>query len=151
MARASSKRSISASRACGQSNNETLTVPNTELTTNALVRPYGRERYRITERVDISYRDDAELALRELVETAREDDRILADSEPTARIIQFADSSVGLRTEFWVVSPMDVDLVDVRSKFRRRVKRRFDSEGLTLGPSSGRDVSGHLDVDIVNH
>ncbi|UVE51514.1 mechanosensitive ion channel family protein [Haloferax larsenii] len=130
-------------------NNETVTVPNTELTTNSLLRPYGRERYRITERVDIAYSDDAELALRELVEVAREDDRIVETPAPNSRIIEFAGSSVALRAEFWVESPMDVDLVDVRSKFRRRVKLRFDSEGLTLGPASGREVSGHLDVDLV--
>ncbi|POG56697.1 mechanosensitive ion channel family protein [Haloferax marisrubri] len=130
-------------------NNETISVPNTELTTNALTRPYGRERYRITERVDIAYADDAELALRELVETAREDDRVLADPEPTARIVEFAGSSIGLQAEFWVASPMDVSLVDVRSQYRRRVKRRFDEEGLTLGPASGREVSGRLDVDLV--
>ncbi|WP_396610824.1 mechanosensitive ion channel family protein [Haloferax sp. S1W] len=131
-------------------NNETVTVPNTELATNVLKRPYGREQYRITERVDIAYHDDAELALRELVETVREDDRILDDPEPTARIIEFTDNSVGIRAEFWVQSPMDVDLVDVRSKFRRRVKRRFDAEGLTLGPASGQEVSGHLDIDLVD-
>jgi len=130
-------------------NNETISVPNTELTTNALTRPYGRERYRITERVDVAYDDDTELALRELVETAREDDRVLDEPEPTARILEFAGSSVGLQAEFWVASPMDVNLVDVRSQYRRRVKRRFDGEGLTLGPASGREVSGRLGVDLV--
>ncbi|WP_411967784.1 mechanosensitive ion channel family protein [Haloferax sp. YSSS75] len=130
-------------------NNETISVPNTELTTNALVRPYGRERYRVTERVDIAYSDDVELALRELVEVARGDDRVLEDPQPTSRIIEFGGSSVTLKAEFWVDSPMDVNLVDLRSQFRRRVKLRFDEVGLTLGPASGREVSGTLDVDLV--
>ncbi|KAB1197392.1 MULTISPECIES: mechanosensitive ion channel family protein [Haloferax] len=129
-------------------NNETISVPNTELTTNALVRPYGRERYRVTEQVDIAYADDVELALRELVEVARADDRVLDDPQPTSRIIDFAESSVTLKAEFWVASPMDVNLVDVRSQFRRRAKLRFDEVDLTLGPASGRELSGSLNVDF---
>jgi hypothetical protein len=43
---------------------------------------------------------------------------------------------------------MDVNLVDVRSDFRRRVKQRFDDEGLTLGPASGHELSGELAVDV---
>ncbi|WP_411965238.1 mechanosensitive ion channel family protein [Haloferax sp. YSMS24] len=131
-------------------NNETITVPNTELTTNALLRPYGRERYRVTERVDVAYGDDTELALLELAEVARHDDRVLEDPPPRSRIEEFGGSSIGLKAEFWVASPMDVDLVEVRSQFRRRVKVRFDEVGLTLGPPSGREVSGTLDVDLVD-
>ena len=131
-------------------NNETIAVPNTDLTTNALLRPYGRERYRITERVDVAYGDDTELALRELVEIARTDARVLDDPPPRSLIEEFGGSSVGLKAEFWVASPMDVDLMDVRSQFRRRVKSRFDEVELTLGPPSGREVSGTLDVDLVD-
>ncbi|RYJ12733.1 mechanosensitive ion channel [Halogeometricum borinquense] len=131
-------------------NNETVAVPNTELTTNTLTRPYGRDRYRVTERVAVAYDDDVELALKELVEVIRTDDRILADPEPNSRIIEFGDSSIGLRAEFWLADPMDVDLVDVRSSFRRRVKARFDEVGLTLGPPSGRAVSGELSVDVID-
>lgn len=129
-------------------NFETITVPNMELTTNALRRPYGRERFRVTERVDVAYADDVELALKELVQIAQEDERVLDDPEPTARIVAFADSSVGLQAEFWVTDPTDTSLVDVRSAFRRRVKTRFDVEGLTLGPASGRELSGHLGVTV---
>ena len=129
-------------------NNETIAVPNTELTTNALVRPYGRDRYRITEQLDIAYADDAELALLTLVETARTDDRVLEDPAPNARIISFGTTSLTLQAEYWVSDPMDVNLVEVRSDFRRRVKRQFDEEGLTLGPPSGHELSGELAVDV---
>jgi hypothetical protein len=49
---------------------------------------------------------------------------------------------------FWVEDPMDTDLVTLRSDFRRRVKRRFDEVGLTLGPPSGHELSGELDVAV---
>lgn len=129
-------------------NNETVTVPNTELTTNALTRPYGRERYRITEQLDVAYADDVELALRTLVDTAREDDRILDEPTPTSRIAAFGGTSPTLQVEYWVSNPMDVNLVEVRSDFRRRVKSRFDEAGLTLGPASGHELSGALSVDL---
>ncbi|AUV80595.1 mechanosensitive ion channel protein [Salinigranum rubrum] len=129
-------------------NNETITVPNTELTTNALTRPYGRERYRITEQLDIAYADDAELALKTLADVAREDDRVLDDPAPTSRIVAFGGTAPTLQAEYWVSDPMDVNLVEVKSDFRRRVKRRFDEEGLTLGPASGHELSGELAIDV---
>jgi small-conductance mechanosensitive channel len=129
-------------------NNETITVPNTALTSNALTRPYGRDQYRITEQLDVAYADDAEQALMTLVETAREDDRVLNDPHPTARIVSFGTTSLTLQAEYWVSDPMDVNLVEVRSDFRRRVKLQFDEEGLTLGPPSGHELSGELAVDV---
>jgi small-conductance mechanosensitive channel len=128
--------------------NETITVPNTELTANALTRPYGRDRYRVTETVEIAYRDDVELALREFVEVARGDDRVLEEPDPTATLVSFEGSSVRIRAEFWIADPMDVNVVVLRSDFRRRVKQRFDEVGLTLGPPSGRELSGAVSVDI---
>ena len=128
--------------------NETITVPNTELTENALTRPYGRERFRVTERVDVAYGDDVELALKELRDVAQADDRVLDDPAPTPRVQEFAGSSVGLQAQFWIADPMEADLPEVRSSFRRRVKRRFDEVGLTLGPPSGQQVSGRLSVEV---
>jgi len=129
-------------------NNETIAVPNTELTANALTRPYGRDQYRVTEAFDVAYGDDVELALRELVEVANGDDRILEDPDPTATLVSFGGSAVRVRAECWVADPMDVDLVTLKSDFRRRVKARFDEVGLTLGPPSGRELSGELSVDV---
>ncbi|RLM56852.1 mechanosensitive ion channel family protein [Halobellus sp. Atlit-31R] len=129
-------------------NDETIVVPNTELTANALTRPYGREQYRVTELIDVAYGDDVELALRELVEVAREDDRVLGEPSPTSKLVSFEGSSVRLRAEFWVGDPMDADLVTLTSDFRRRVKARFDEVGLTLGPPSGQELSGAVSVDV---
>ena len=129
-------------------NDETIVVPNTELTANALTRPYGRDQYRVTEPVEVAYGDDIELALRELVEVARADDRVLEDPGPTSKLVSFEGSSVRIRADFWVGDPMDADLVTLKSDFRRRVKARFDEVGLTLGPPSGQELSGSVSVDV---
>jgi small-conductance mechanosensitive channel len=85
-----------------------------------------------------------------LVETARDDDRVLDDPAPTSRIASFGSTAPTLQVEYWVSDPMDVDLVEVRSDFRRRVKRRFEEAGVTLGPPSGHELSGELAVDVQN-
>ncbi|MGQ4556608.1 mechanosensitive ion channel domain-containing protein [Halobellus sp. GM3] len=129
-------------------NNETITVPNTELTASTLRRPYGGERYRIVESVTISYDDDVELVLRELVEVARNDDRTLEVPEPTATLDGFEEAAIRVRAECWIADPMDLNLPALRSDFRRRVKRRLDGVGVTLGPASEYELSGGISVDL---
>jgi small-conductance mechanosensitive channel len=128
-------------------NNETITVPNTELTTNALTRPYGRDQFRVTEEVVVAYDDDVERALYELRTVAGEDDRVLEEPGPTARIRTLGENAVTLEGVFWIGDPRRVDVVEVRADFRRRVKDRFDAAGLTLGPPSGRELSGRVAVE----
>ncbi|WP_311170848.1 mechanosensitive ion channel family protein [Halobellus ordinarius] len=129
-------------------NNETISVPNTELTANTLTRPYGRDRYRVVESFEIGYGDDVELALRELVEVVRSDDRVLEEPDPTATLAELGPGSIRIRAVFWVDDPMDVDLVTLRSDFRRRAKSRFDEVGVTIGPPSSRELSGSVSVDV---
>jgi small-conductance mechanosensitive channel len=129
-------------------NNETVVVPNTELTTQSLTRPYGRERYRLTERVTVAYTDDVERALMTLATTAGDDDRVLEDPAPSSRVVELGEATVALETVYWVSDPMDVDLVSIRSDFRRRIMRRLDEVGVTLGPPSTHDLSGELAVDL---
>jgi small-conductance mechanosensitive channel len=127
--------------------NETITVPNTELTTNALTRPFGRDSYRVTERVFVSYAEDTERALMELRTLAGAHDRVLEEPNPTARIVDLGENSITLRAEFWVEDPGSGGIVDVRSDFRRRVKRHFDEQGITLAPPSAQSVTGAIEVE----
>jgi len=127
-------------------NNETITVPNTELTNNTLRRPFGRDSYRVTEQAFVAYGEDTEHALLELQQTAANLDSVSDDPPPASRITDLGPDNITVQAEFWVDDPARVEIVDVRSDFRRRVKRRFDEEELTLGPPSGREVSGSLTV-----
>lgn len=126
--------------------NETVTVPNTQLTTNALTRPFGRERYRVTERAFVAYDEDTERALMELRTVAADHERALEEPAPAARVLELGPDSVTVQTEFWVDDPARGGVADVRSDFRRRAKRRFDEVGLTLAPAAGRDLSGDVTV-----
>jgi small-conductance mechanosensitive channel len=127
--------------------NETVSVPNTELTTNALTRPFGRDRYRITDRAFVSYAEDTERALLELQQIATNLEGVLDDPPPEARVLDLGPDSITVEASFWVDDPFRADVVEIRSDFRREVKQRFDAEGLTLAPAAGRQLSGELTLD----
>lgn len=125
--------------------NESVSVPNTELTANSLRRPYGGDRYRVVESIGVAY-GDVEVALRELVSVARADDRVLEDPAPTATLAAFEEDSIRVEAAFWIADPRSEDLVALRSDFRRRMKQRFDEVGVTIGPASQRELSGSVAV-----
>ena len=125
---------------------ETVTVPNTVLTTNTLRRPYGRKRARVDETVHLTYDDEVELACDLLAETAREDDRVLADPEPDAVVDTMGEGLVTLRAMFWVDEPTNKRVDGARRRFRREVVDRFSAAGITLGPPNEQDLSGEVTV-----
>ncbi|WP_284012200.1 mechanosensitive ion channel family protein [Halobaculum litoreum] len=127
---------------------ETVTVPNTELTSNAITRPFGRDRFRVTETVRLAYDDDVDRARELLVEAAEAEPRTLADPAPVARVADLAEGTVALRAEFLVNDPAGGDLVGVRSRFRDRVMDAFADAGITLGPPSGRELTGDVGVTV---
>ncbi|MDZ5812742.1 mechanosensitive ion channel [Halorubrum sp. AD140] len=127
-------------------NNETISVPNTELTANAITRPYGRDRYRITEQVYVAYAEDTERALMELRQVTTTLDPVLSDPAPDARIVDLGENAVTIQAAFWIDEPTNSDILTLRSDFRRVVKRRFDEEGITLAPPSAQSLSGAVTV-----
>ena len=126
--------------------NETVSVPNTELTANAITRPYGRDRYRLTEQVSVAYYEDTERALLELQQVVTTLDPVLDEPAPDARIVELGENAITIQAEFWIDDPGNRDMPTIRSDFRRLVKRRFDEEGITLAPPSAQLLSGGLTV-----
>jgi small-conductance mechanosensitive channel len=127
--------------------NETISVPNTELTNKAITRPYGRNEYRITEQVYVAYQEDTERALLELRQIAANHDPVLDEPAPSARIRDLGENAITAQVEFWIDDPRNRDIRTVRSDFRRSVKRQFDEEGITLAPPSGQLLSGEVTVE----
>ena len=127
-------------------NHETISVPNTELTTNAITRPYGRDEYRITEQVYVAYYEDTERALLELQQIITDLDPVLGDPAPKTRIVELGENAVTIQAEFWIGDPRNRDILTIRSDFRRLVKQHFDEEGITLAPPSAQLLSGEVTV-----
>jgi small-conductance mechanosensitive channel len=128
---------------------ETISVPNTELTTNAITRPYGRGRYRMTEQVYVAYQDDTERALLELQQIATTLEAVLDDPAPNTRVVELGKNAITIQAEFWTRDPRNKAVLTIRSDFRRLVKRHFDKEDITLAPPSAQLLSG--DVTVREH
>ncbi|WP_338729184.1 mechanosensitive ion channel domain-containing protein [Haladaptatus sp. DJG-WS-42] len=128
-------------------NNETITVPNTELTTNALTRPFGRDSFRVTEQVYLPYDEDTERALLEIQQVAANQERAEPEPAPNARITDLGPNAITVQAEFWVDDPAGSNIATIRSDFRRLLKRRFVEAGLTLSPPTGHHLSGSLRVE----
>ncbi|MFC6733014.1 MULTISPECIES: mechanosensitive ion channel family protein [unclassified Haladaptatus] len=128
-------------------NNETITVPNTELTTNSLTRPFGRATFRVTERAFVPYNEDTEQALLALQQVAANQPQALSDPAPNSRITDLGANAITLQAEFWVDDPARSNVATIRSDFRRELKRRFEEAGLTLAPPSGQELSGSIRVE----
>lgn len=128
-------------------NNETVTVPNTELTTNSIVRPYGREEYRVTEEVGVSYDDDPSVAMTQLRKAAESHPAILGDPEPRVYLSEFGGDEILLQMQYWIRNPTRRDTMRVRSELSLAIKSRLDKAGITLSPASERELSGGLRVE----
>lgn len=127
--------------------NETITVPNTELTTNALTRPFGRSRFRVVEVVYLPYDEETDRALLTLQQVAGTIDGVLDDPSPEARVEELSPDNVRVQTTFWVENPDRQTVERLRADFRRQVKHQFGEDGLTLAPPSGHELSGSVTLE----
>lgn len=126
--------------------NETISVPNTDLTNNPITRPYGRDRYRITEQISVAYYEDTERALLELQQIATNFESVLDEPVPNTRIVDLGEDAITIEAVVWIDDPANSDILTVRSDFRRLVKRQFDEEDITLAPPSAQLLSGEVSV-----
>ncbi|UPV99758.1 mechanosensitive ion channel family protein [Halorussus gelatinilyticus] len=128
-------------------NNETVTVPNTELTTSTIVSQYGRTEFRVSEEIGIAYDDDVEEAMSLLAEAATSHAAVMSDPEPRVYFSEFGDDELVLHVQFWIRNPTRKDILRVRSEFSLAVKSRFEAAGITISPASERELSGDLRVE----
>jgi small-conductance mechanosensitive channel len=127
-------------------NNETVTVPNTELATTAVTNRMSNEQLRIAYPFGIGYGDDIDETTRILLAVADEHDDVLDDPEPSVRIADLGDSAVVLQARFWIADPDREDFSVVRSAYIQRAKERCDAAGIDLSTTTKHDLSGELAV-----
>jgi len=127
--------------------NETVTVPNTELATTAVTNRMSNERLRISYVFGVGYGDDLDRATDILIETAAAQEEILADPEPTVRVAELADNAVLLQARFWIADPDREDFSATRSAYIRAVKEECEAAGVDLSTTTNHQVSGRVTVD----
>jgi len=54
---------------------------------------------------------------------------------------------VTVRVHYWIENPGRQDILIVQSEYARRIKRRFENEGITIGPTSEIELSGRIGID----
>ena len=128
-------------------NGELVTVPNTALTGDAIVRPYGRPQHRIVDRVAIDYDADVSEVLRHATEAAAGLGDVLDDPAPGAYVDELRDDAVVVRVHYWVERPRPGEVVDIRSAYARAVKTRLEEADITVSPAPEHELKGRITVD----
>ncbi|MEF8756811.1 MAG: mechanosensitive ion channel family protein [Halobacteriales archaeon] len=125
--------------------NELLTVPNSQLTDGVIKNPVAKEQLRLKYLFGIGYDDDVDEATEIILEEAEAHEEILDDPEPSVRLTELGDSSVGLQSRIWIDNPKRSDFVRIRAEYVQAVKERFDEAGIDI-PYPNRTLSGEVDV-----
>ncbi|WP_232701900.1 mechanosensitive ion channel family protein [Halobacterium wangiae] len=128
-------------------NGELVTVPNTALTSDAIVRPYGRAKHRIVERVTVDYEEDVADVIRHVTAVAAGLEEVLDDPPPSAYVDEFEDGVVVVRVHYWVERPRPGDVVDIRSAYARALRARLEDEEITISPAPEHLLSGRITVE----
>ncbi|WP_071391214.1 mechanosensitive ion channel family protein [Haloprofundus marisrubri] len=129
--------------------NEIISVPNTELTTNVITKPYGQNQFRVNETVGVYYEEELEETIGILRDEAVTDPAILSDPQPKVRVTGFEGDHIRLEVLFWVSDPSRRTVLDTFSEYARRVQARCENAGITLGATSAVDMGGDLEVGRV--
>ena len=123
--------------------NELITVPNSELTSNVVVNPVAKDRRRITYEFAIGYEDDIDRARSILIGEADRHEEILDRPRARAIVTELADSYVALTATFWIEQPARIELLRIRSEFIQAVKERFDAADIEM-PYPYRELTGEI-------
>ena len=129
-------------------NGELVTVPNTVLTSRAIRRPYGGQRYRVVGQVGLSYADDLDEAVRHLESVAMELDAVLAVPPPRALVSDLGGDEVVADVHYWVADPQEGEVQAVRSSYvraRRRASKAKELPSVRRRSGSCRGASRSTD------
>ena len=119
--------------------NKTVIIPNSPLSSNAMVNYSSEARRRVDFTFGIGYEDDIDKARSVLLRVIGTFSQIYPDPKPFVQVGELADSSVNLVVRVWADSD---DYWDVHFGMTEAVKKEFDKEGISI-PFPQRDVHLH--------
>lgn len=111
-------------------------VPNNEVWNSVITNITGRPTRRVDLVFGIGYGDDIAKAMAIIEEVIKSHDKVLADPAPNIRVNELGDSSVNIIARPWAKT---ADYWDVYWDVTRRIKERFDAEGVGI-PFPQRDL-----------
>ncbi|MBA4502049.1 mechanosensitive ion channel family protein [Marinobacterium marinum] len=123
--------------------NREIILPNGKIYSDKIVNYSKRETRRVDMVFGIGYNDDLLKAKRILQEILEQDERVLAEPEPSVRVAELADSSVNFNVRPWVKNG---DYWPVLWDTTEKVKLEFDRQGISI-PYPQMDVHVHKQPD----
>lgn len=127
--------------------NEVVTVPNTELTTTAVVSPFGQRRFRVSETLTVGYGTDLSEVRRLLRRAALGVPAALETPSPTVQFVGFEDDGIRLQIGFWLADPQRAEVLAAQWTFGTRVRQLPADADVDVAPPAGRALSGRISVD----
>jgi len=125
--------------------NQVMFVPNNEIWNGVITNITARDTRRVDLTFGIGYADDMARAEGIIREVLGSHEKILKDPEAVIKVHELADSSVNFVVRPWSKT---ADYWDVYWDVTRRVKERFDAEGVGI-PFPQRDLSFSGPVEVV--
>ena len=122
--------------------NQTVTLPNSLITTDSIVNLTPDTMRRIELVVGIGYGDDIDLARATVMEIMQSDSRVLAEPAPDVLVYALAESSVNLGIRCHVAN---ADYFATRCELTERIKKAFDRVGVSI-PFPQRDTHVYTHV-----
>lgn len=125
--------------------NEVISVPNSELTANAVTNAVFNERLRLTVPVQVNFDDDLDTVVRILADTAAENPDVLERPEPVVRVTELGES-VEVVVSLWIADPDRITYGRVRSEYAREIVDRLEEAGIDLGQANPQALEGEIGV-----
>ncbi len=116
--------------------NRAVVMPNSEIWGQKIIN-YSQNDIRRADMVfGFSYDDDIDKAMSVAQSVLEEDERVLSEPEPLIAVSELAGSSVNINVRPWATKD---DLTALKYAITKRMKERFDEEGLSM-PYPQQDV-----------
>lgn len=109
--------------------NKTIIIPNGAMSNSSMTNFSTQPERRVDFVFGIAYGDDLEKAKKIILDIAENDNRVLKDPAPFARLSELADSSVNISARFWVKA---ADYWDVYFDTMEKVYAEFNNNGINI-------------------
>lgn len=109
-----------------------IVIPNSDLFTNSVTVNTAFEHRRLEYDVGIGYGDDIDRAKELILDAIASVDKVLKDPPPEALVMELADSTVNIRTRWWVTPPRRAEALDSRDRVLCAIKKKLTANGIDL-------------------
>jgi small-conductance mechanosensitive channel len=123
--------------------NELITVPNADLTQNAVTNPVSKDRRRLRAEFGVGYDENLEEVRELMLGEAGAHEEILDRPAAKVEIQSLEDSYIAVTVFFWIADPARAEVMRIRSEYIQAVTERFDEADIEM-PYPYRELTGSV-------